>query len=627
MLYKGLTINNTYNIVEEIGHGGMGVVYLAYHIRLEKYVVLKKVKNDIKDIKLIRNEVDILKGLHHPYLPQVYDFFEYEDDIYTVIDYVNGYDLQYYIDSGYRFNEKQLIKWLRQMCEVLRYLHSQTPQILHTDVKPSNIIITKSGDICLIDFGVSLIGKSNLKGFSINYSSPEQYMIAQEYNRSNRIIDKLDERTDVYSLGATFYKLSSLITPDLLNKEQISLSDLGTDYSLAFTEIIDKAMSFDKNKRFSSCSDMLKAVENIYKFDLRYKYYVIIQILSSVLGAFLIVFGIYLIISSVNNNHILDFQTDYSKMIEEYKSGDFQSAENLGLEIVNNKSYDSYVDDNKKAEILHYIGDSYYQEDNYVNASYYYKASIDSSTDNQLILIYYRDYALSLVNEGKLDEAEAVIETCESKSSNSNDINLAKARVLYMRGFCEDSLNLLNQSINSLDYEGKYTAYILKGDILVHLHDYLEAISSYNAIKEYKITISLLRKIGNTYIMYANDQGVNSAYSDALSTFENIIDNYSYSVDDLINYSQSCILTNNSAKYNKCKELLLEYSRDNSQDCRIYMCLSILGDETDDSNVSEYLYLAHNLYNKMSDDERSRISPEFLNKIKNLYSIYIKEKW
>ena len=142
MIFNNTVIDNTYQVINEIGSGGMGVVYLAYHLRLEKYIVLKKIKNPHTNSSILRNEVDILKRLHHPYLPQVYDFIEYDGDLYTVIDYIDGYDLNYYIKNKYVFPESQLIKWLVQLAEVLCYLHSQSPRILHTDIKPANIIIT-----------------------------------------------------------------------------------------------------------------------------------------------------------------------------------------------------------------------------------------------------------------------------------------------------------------------------------------------------------------------------------------------------------------------------------------------------------------------------------------------------
>ena len=86
MLFENMIIGGSYRIINEIGSGGMGTVYLAYHTRLDKYVVLKQIKNLNADISLLRNEVDMLKGLHHPYLPQVYDFVEHEGYIYTVIE-------------------------------------------------------------------------------------------------------------------------------------------------------------------------------------------------------------------------------------------------------------------------------------------------------------------------------------------------------------------------------------------------------------------------------------------------------------------------------------------------------------------------------------------------------------
>ena len=74
MLFENMIIGGTYRIISEIGSGGMGVVFLAYHLRLQKNVVLKQIKNPYADISMLRNEVDMLKGLHHPYLPQVYDY-------------------------------------------------------------------------------------------------------------------------------------------------------------------------------------------------------------------------------------------------------------------------------------------------------------------------------------------------------------------------------------------------------------------------------------------------------------------------------------------------------------------------------------------------------------------------
>ena len=225
MLFENMIVDDVYQVIEEIGSGGMGVVYLAYHLRLEKYVVLKQIKNPSVSTAMLRNEVDILKSLHHPYLPQVYDFIEFEGDIYTVIDYIDGYDLNCYIDNGWQFTESQLIKWLRQLCEVLSYLHTHYPPVLHTDIKPGNIIITTGGDICLIDFGISVYNTDVIKGLSENYSSPEQYgnFYYLQYGEGTYL--QLDERTDIYSLGATFYHIMTGVRPDVRNTGQLRRTD------------------------------------------------------------------------------------------------------------------------------------------------------------------------------------------------------------------------------------------------------------------------------------------------------------------------------------------------------------------------------------------------------------------
>ena len=76
-----------------------------------------------------------------------------------VMDYISGHDLKFYMDQGYAFDDACLVLWLEQLCDVLEYLHSY--EIIHCDIKPANIMITDRGDICLIDFNISLDGKNN----------------------------------------------------------------------------------------------------------------------------------------------------------------------------------------------------------------------------------------------------------------------------------------------------------------------------------------------------------------------------------------------------------------------------------------------------------------------------------
>lgn len=179
MIGQGTILNNTYQIIEEIGAGGGGVVYKAQHLRLDTLVVVKRIKDEVVGHIAARGEADILKQLKHSYLPRIYDFIEEEDGIYTVMDYIPGQGLDKILAANSYFSQELILKWARQLGEALAYLHSLKPEIVHSDIKPANIIITPEGNVCLIDFNISTAsdegGRRMSIGFSAGYSAPEQY--------------------------------------------------------------------------------------------------------------------------------------------------------------------------------------------------------------------------------------------------------------------------------------------------------------------------------------------------------------------------------------------------------------------------------------------------------------------
>ena len=230
-------------LIERIGSGGGGVVYLANHLRLGKKVVLKADKRKLTTRpELLRREVDVLKNLTHSYIPQVYDFFVENDTVYTAMDYIQGESLDKPLKRGERFSQAQVIKWAIQMLEALDYLHQpihgDPPKgYVHSDIKPANLMKRPNNDICLIDFNIALaIGENNVVGCSIGYASPEHYGLdysevsgtvidenetvtlndetatitlskikSSSSNSKKRIMP--DVRSDIYSVGATLYHL------------------------------------------------------------------------------------------------------------------------------------------------------------------------------------------------------------------------------------------------------------------------------------------------------------------------------------------------------------------------------------------------------------------------------------
>jgi len=173
-------IASTYELLEQIGSGGGGIVYLGRHIRLDKKIVLKADKRTLTtDPEILRREVDALKNLSHTYIPQVYDFVVEGGTVYTVVDFIEGESLDKPLKRGEHFSQPQVIEWACQLLEALCYLHSRPPHgILHSDIKPANIMLTPQNDIRLIDFNIALaLGEEGAVrvGFSRGYASPEHY--------------------------------------------------------------------------------------------------------------------------------------------------------------------------------------------------------------------------------------------------------------------------------------------------------------------------------------------------------------------------------------------------------------------------------------------------------------------
>lgn len=298
-------IASTYELIEKIGFGGGGNVYLANHLRLGKKVVLKADKRKITARpELLRREVDILKELSHSYIPQVYDFFVEDETVYTVMEYIEGESLDKPLKRGEKFSQPKVIKWAKQLLEALSYLHSPThgnpPRgYVHSDIKPANIMRTPYDDICLIDFNIALaLGEENVVGCSAGYASPEHYGLdftsfgsgtaTIDDNETATLLDETatltisnsgsissikkivpDTRSDIYSLGATLYHLLSGQRPAKNAMEVVPLSD--KEFSSQVVKIISKAMNPNPDLRYQSADEMLEAFSNLHKNDDRTK--------------------------------------------------------------------------------------------------------------------------------------------------------------------------------------------------------------------------------------------------------------------------------------------------------------------------------------------------------------------
>ena len=334
-------MDETYEILGYLGSGSGGVIYKAYHKRLQKEVVLKKIKRKSRDARINRNEVDILKNLNHMYLPQVVDFFEENGEIYTAMSFIPGRSLKELMEERRQFSQRQLIRWAMQLCSALNYLHTQTPPIIHGDIKPANIMVTPRGDVCLIDFNVSFAVNGNtVLGYTEGYASPEQYIIALD-SREGRELPQyrvIDEKSDIYSTGATLFHL---ITGKKAGRNRTKAEEylLKNYVSEAFAAVILKAMDPKSEKRYKNAREMFQALQNVYKKDARYRKLVIgqrVAMLGLVAGMGLSIiaigYGIHTMkLEKVNRyNEIVKQQTEYRKSGEyEKEEAQYQKAINL----------------------------------------------------------------------------------------------------------------------------------------------------------------------------------------------------------------------------------------------------------------------------------------------------------
>ncbi len=466
-MQSGDLLNGVYRILTPIGSGGMGTVFLAWHENLQKQVVVKKIKEHCVDIINIRSEVDILKSLHHMYLPQVYDFVQLGTDIFTVMDYISGCDLKYYLDNGYQFDEQQLIFWLNQLLDVLEYLHTRQPKIIHCDIKPGNIMITEEGNVCLIDFNISLDGENNkdIVGISIDFSSPEQVKKAEykmRYGNSDAI--SLDERSDLYSLAAVFYFMMTGILPNGRRMDFISIRNMGPDinpYSEGLTNIIDKAMQEQPGRRFKSAKEMKRAVNQLGVWTNRYKRLKLVGILLdsatfivSLILICMMIFGY----RQMKLDRFFEAYDGYMAMVRNIYSDTAMSEADIsqifsdGIQLLNERQYAAQFEDypDEKSNVLYGVGESaLYNQDN-SQAKTYLEQAAQYNQENAAL---YRELAIACIRCQDRLGAETAMAQAVALGIDTCEMDLIQAETAMVEEDFESVCNYAMQAGDSRDQE------------------------------------------------------------------------------------------------------------------------------------------------------------------------------
>lgn len=264
-LAPGTVIGGKYEILGVSGRGGMSTIYRARDKKVGRICAVKQITDRDREScerhkMSLLTERELLAGLTNPRIPRITDIVEDEgesDFFYVVMDFLEGENLQHYLSRTGPQQEEQVVAWAKTLCGILKYLHTterEREAIIFRDVKPGNIMLRRDGDLALFDFGIaaetedgSLVNED--VAFTPGYAAPEQMV------RGARI----DQRTDIYGLGATIFALLSGETP-LENENPARIKALVPDIFPGLQEIIERCMAKDPEDRYQSCAELENAL-------------------------------------------------------------------------------------------------------------------------------------------------------------------------------------------------------------------------------------------------------------------------------------------------------------------------------------------------------------------------------
>lgn len=264
MLKAGFVLDGKYRILSVIGQGGMSTVYLAVHERLKQKWAVKEISMEYcENYEMISRklivEADILKRLDHPGLPKIVDIIEKKDAIWMVMEFIEGKTLKEILNERGRIEEKEILIWGKQLCEVLSYLHSKKPSIIYRDLKPENIILKKTGRLVLIDFGTAREYCYKNTACDAMYLGTKGYAAPEQYGG----MGQTDARTDIYCLGVTLYSLLTGYNPEKPPYKIYPEKYWGEHISLEMKSLLLKCIQSEPEKRYQNCRELAYALSQI----------------------------------------------------------------------------------------------------------------------------------------------------------------------------------------------------------------------------------------------------------------------------------------------------------------------------------------------------------------------------
>ena len=758
---------DTYEIKEDdqLGSGGFSTVYRAWHKRLKKDVVIKRIFREMNGEVDVRADADNLKNLHHTYLPQVYDYIEADGESIIVMDYIPGKTLEKCMEDGMRMKQKDIIQWGIQLCSAVEYLHSRKPPMIHSDIKPANVMLRPDGTICLIDFNIaSAKGEKGAKviGCSRGYSPPEQFVYYEEEKRigsasdsakakaggmrqaqsgryagdredgrgetipliredggnetlpliredggketlapgredsgqGTQLLDRgengdvtgtrplsrrerevleeaapakevfryalVDERSDLYSIGATLYHLVMGIVPAERPEDVVPLEQSSVRITDGLIYTIQKAMQARPEKRFKSAAQMKKSLENVVRINRAYKRVVHMQEIAVI--CLVLLFGGFLLMNRYGSRVMAeekeiayeeslesladsreavggeDYQALYEKAISYYPertapyyemtyalylSGDYEEVIRYVEEEVLSR-YD-LEHGTEMADIYFLEANAYFELKRYEEAVPRFAQAIYLNHEN---VEYYRDYAISLARVGDASGAEEALADAEELNLANDSVYLIRGEIELERGNLSGAQEHLSQCIEAAedDYMKMRAALVLSELYDVRKEELLStADEEYLSVLESQIALleEMILSIAQEYTPALRERLVQayldaSAYTEepeydrlAADTLEGLV---SLNWDSYSTHNNLAILYQKLDEHGKAAEELNRMLEDYGEDYNIYKRFAFLeldiqsekaNEERDYAQFFAYYERAKQLYDESSGSNRT----------------------
>ena len=270
VLQKGSTVAGRYQILEELGRGGMGVVYKAEDTKLKRTVALKFLPPELTHIPDVKErfmrEAQAAAALDHPNICTVYEFDEAEEKTFISMAYIEGQSLRKKLESG-PLEPDEALRIATQVAEGLQIAHKKG--VVHRDVKSANILVDDRSQAKIMDFGLArmtggtLLTQDGTAMGTIAYMSPEQARG-----------EEVDHRTDIWSFGVVLYEMfggqlpfmgehDQAVVYSILNKKPEPLAELRSEIPLPIGQVVDKTLEKNPDKRYQQIDELLDDLKSI----------------------------------------------------------------------------------------------------------------------------------------------------------------------------------------------------------------------------------------------------------------------------------------------------------------------------------------------------------------------------